>query len=73
MPFKGNYNRPGGSQKQRQSGDLRPGNTHFHPNSYANQAKAAQDRKASVAPQEEKQPGLITSPDNDKAALSATF
>ncbi|MBN9393509.1 MAG: RNA methyltransferase [Chloroflexi bacterium] len=67
MPFKGNYNRPGGSQKQRQSGDLRPGNTHFHPNSYANQAKAAQDRKASVAPQEEKQPGLITSPDNDKA------
>ena len=67
MPFKGNYNKPGGSQKQRQSGDLRPGNTHYHPNSFANQAKTAQSRKNSPATPEEKQPGLITSPDNDRA------
>ncbi len=67
MPFKGNYNKPGGSQKQRQSGDLRPGNTHYHPNSFANQTKAAQAKKAQAAQQEEKQPGLITSPDNDRA------
>lgn len=67
MPFKGNYNKPGGTQKQRQSGDLRPGNTHYHPNSFANQAKAAQAKKAAAAQQEEKQPGLITSPDNDRA------
>jgi RNA methyltransferase, TrmH family len=65
MPFKGNYNKPGGPQKQRQSGDLRPGNTHLHPNSY-NRVKPSQASKP-AAPVEEKQPGLITSPDNDKA------
>ncbi len=66
MPFKGNYNKSGGPQKQRQSGDVRPGNTHLHPNSYKNQAKAAHAHKPEVIV-EEKQPGLITSSDNDKA------
>lgn len=65
MPFKGNYNKPGGPQKQRQSGDLRPGNTHLHPNSY-NRVQPSAAPKPAVQP-EEKQPGLITSPDNDKA------
>ncbi len=65
MPFKGNYNRPGGPQKQQPSGD------HRRPRPAATGPRRPIAPKAArppvAPPVEEKQPGLITSPDNDKA------
>ena len=71
MPFKGDYNRPGGPQKQRTSNDHRGSG----PRRSGTAAKpersrpSAPSRAAAPAQQavEEKQPGLLTSPDNDKA------
>ncbi|HEX2909584.1 MAG TPA: RNA methyltransferase [Chloroflexia bacterium] len=68
MPFKGNYNKSGGPQKQRPSGDHR---AHQGQKPNQEQQRPAQNRpQRKPQPQEnlpeEKIPGLLTSPDNDK-------
>ncbi len=62
MPYKGDYNRPGGSQKQQPSGD------HRRPR-ITNQAPARRPARKTAPPEETPQaplPGVLTSPDNDK-------
>ncbi len=65
MPFKGNYNKPDGPQKQNPSGDHR---NKPRPSSSATAGPRRSPAPKPVAPPPpEKQPGLLTSPDNDKA------
>lgn len=63
MPYKGNYNKSGGSQKQQPSGDHRR-----KPVRRAEGTGPGRPAKPSrpVEPLVEKQPGLLTSSDNDK-------
>ncbi len=66
MPFKGDYNKPGGPQKQRTSNDHKHGG-HPRPAPQTTAPRARRSPVLAVQPSgEEKMPGLLSSPENDK-------